>query len=129
VSPAARKKASLGRPAALSAKPRQAPIVSIKDRPDGGLMVTVELDRPRWQRWLGAPGRTERQFGLDPYGREVFEACDGKCSVTGIIRRFAKSHQIALAEAEKAVTAFLKTLVAKGLVAMEIPTDGKGRRR
>jgi len=87
------------------------------------------VSRPRWQRLLGAGSQTERSFGLDAYGREVFEACDGKRSVRAINRRFAKAHRIALAEAEMAVAAFLKTLLAKGLVAMEIDAPRRTKRK
>jgi len=123
-----RAKSKLGRGGSLSARPHPAPVVGAKERPDGGLIVTIRVDRPRWQRLLGASERTERSFGLDAYGREVLEACDGRRSVKAIVRRFAKAHQMSLAEAELAVATFLKTLVSKGLVAMEIRDPGKRRR-
>ena len=124
-----RRKPGLGRKAAMTARPRQAPVVRTKHRPDDGVNVTVMIRRPRWHRWLGGSERSERTFGLDAYGREVFEACDGKRSVRAIVRRFAANHEISRPEAELSVTTFLKTLMAKGLVVMELDKPAKGRRK
>jgi hypothetical protein len=104
----------------MSARPAQAPRVRAKEREDGGLMVTVLLQRPRWQRLLGGEGTMERSFGLDAVGRQVYEWCDGHASVAELIRRFTREKQVHPAEAEAAVTTFLRTLVHKGLVVMEI---------
>jgi hypothetical protein len=96
------------------------PIVKQEVRADGGLRVTVLLDRPAWQRWLGGSEKVGRTFGLDNAGRQVYEACDGRRNARAIIRRFAAANRLNEAEAEIAVTTFLKTLMAKGLVAMEV---------
>lgn len=115
-----RSKAPLDRRSALSGRPCQATLVSRKDRPDGGAVLTVMLQSARWQRWLGGGRTRERSFGLDAYGLEVFEACDGKRSVSAIIRRFGKVHHLSRPEAETAVTTFIKTLLGKGLITMEL---------
>jgi hypothetical protein len=104
----------------MGARPAQAPRVRATQREDGGLLVTVLLQRPRWQRMLGGQGTMERSFGLDAVGRQVYDWCDGRASVADLIRRFARERQVHPAEAEAAVTTFLRTLVTKGLIVMEI---------
>jgi len=117
------KQAGVDRSAAMSARPRAAAVIGIQPRDGGGAHVKVLLPRPRWQAWLGGGGDLEKTFALDAYGREVFEACDGKRSVRAIVRRFAANHRLNRAEAEMSVTAFLRTLMRKGLIVMEM--DGR----
>ena len=104
----------------MSARPTRAPRVRAAQREDGGLLVTVLLQRPRWQRFLGGQDTMERSLGLDAVGRQVYEWCDGRSTVAELVRRFAREKQVHPAEAEAAVTTFLRTLVHKGLVVMEI---------
>ena len=112
-SPAARK-------AALSGRPHHVPPVKTEEK-DGKLYVTVRFRRPSWQKFLGAAEDTcQRTFGLDAYGRAVYESCDGKRTVKSIIRKFADDNNISLPEAEMAVTAFMRTLMMKSLIAMEM---------
>lgn len=113
---------SITRDDALEARPLQVPPVATKEK-GPKLYVTVEYQRPLWQRLLGSGERCRREYGLDAYGREVYDACDGRTSVKKIVRRFAKHHRISSGEAEKAVTTFLKTLMSRGLVAMEMDTQ------
>ena len=121
------RKTELDRDTAMSARPSQAPVIGTTQRPDGGMNVTVLVRRPTWLKLFGASEQCERTFGLDAFGREVFEACDGKRSVRGIVRRFAKVHPLGRAEAEMSVSAFLKTLVTKGLVRMEVRKEQRKR--
>ena len=109
----------LDRKAALGSCPRKMPAVR-KEKRDKKLYVTVELQRPSWQRLLGADRICRRTFGLDAYGREVYAYCNGRRPVDQIVKRFAKAHSLSLAEAEVSVTTFLKTLVARGLVGIEV---------
>jgi hypothetical protein len=107
------------RNAALDGVPHRLPSVRREEK-NGKLYVTVTFDRPRWQRLLGADRECERTFGLDAYGRRVYESCDGRQPVQQIVRQFAKQTNVSLPEAELAVTRFLRTLLAKGLVAIEL---------
>jgi len=107
------------RAAAMKAKPHRRPPISTEEK-DDKLYVTVSFSRPRWQRLLGADEDCQRTFGLDDYGRRVYDSCDGKLTVQGIIKRFSKATQVSQPEAEMAVTKFLKTLLSKGLVVMEM---------
>ncbi len=107
------------RNAALDGVPHRLPAVR-KEEKNGKLYVTVKLERARWQRVLGADRECERTFGLDAYGRRVYESCDGRQSVRQVIRSFSKQTRISEPESELAVTKFLRTLMMKGLVAMEL---------
>lgn len=110
---------NFSRDAAFKAIPVQLPYEKIEE--DGeGLLVTVMLQRPRWQQWLGADRLVKRTFDLDAYGKEVYEYCNRKNTVDSIIKKFAKKHRLTVAESEVAVTQFLNMLVQKGLLAMEV---------
>lgn len=119
------KKKTISRPAALSARPKRLPVIRREELEDNGLKLTVELTRPRWQQFLGAPAEVNRSFVLDGFGREVYEACSGNKDVAAIVRDFSKKHNVSIAEAELAVSTFLKTLMARGLVAMLM---GRGKK-
>ncbi|MBI1337016.1 MAG: PqqD family peptide modification chaperone [Phycisphaera sp.] len=107
------------RNAALEAVPRKRPTVRKEER-EGKLYVTVEYERPRWQRVLGADLTCERSFGLDAYGRMVYELCNGRWSVGKIVQRFSEQTHVSKPESEVAVTQFLRTLITKGLVVVEM---------
>ncbi len=87
------------------------------------MRVTVRIRRAGWTRWLGGDEQIERTFALDPLGREVYDACDGRTAVRQIVRRFAAAHKVSVAEAEASVTVFLKTLMSKGLIAVEVDQE------
>jgi len=115
------RKPKLGnRTLALEAHPCQLPSLKQERIANGKLSITIRLLRKNWQRWLGANEIAERTFVLDALGQEVYADCDGTKAVQTIVRRFAARHQISVAEAEISVTMFLKTLMAKGLVAMSL---------
>ena len=125
----ARSRTKFPRKAAMQGRPMQIPPVKIETCDKGRAMITVMLDSPRWVRFIGGKPKVQRSFGLDRFGMQVYEACDGKTSVRRIVKRFAAANRLAAAEAELAVSRFLKTLMAKGLIAMEVSKDsvGKGR--
>ncbi len=107
------------RAAALDGVPHKVPAVRTEER-DFKLYVTVLFERPRWQRVLGADQTIERTFGLDAYGRRVYENCNGNQSVSQIVELFAEQTCISKPEAELAVTQFIRTLMSKGLVVVEM---------
>lgn len=109
----------LDRETALNGFPRKMPAREVAEK-DGKLHVTIEFVRPRWQQILGAARRCERTFALDPYGREVYEACDGRTNVNQVVKRFARNHRISFAEAEVSVATFLKTLMTRGMIGIEL---------
>jgi hypothetical protein len=113
----------LTRAGAMAARPCALPVKRRETDAKGDLRLTVAYERTRLQRWLGASDRCERTYALDALGREVYEQCDGKRSVRDIAAAFAERHTVSLAEAEYSVTAYLRTLTAKGLVAMAVVGD------
>lgn len=115
-----KKQPTISRETALSIAPVQRPAVKVESR-NGKRYVTVEFERPRWQRFLGSDRLCRRTFGLDAYGQKVYDNCDGRTPVKQIVRRFAEKHKISVAEAEVSVTLFLKTLISKGLVGIPVP--------
>jgi len=125
----ARSRARLSRKAAMQGRPMQVPPIKTETRDKGGALITVLLDGPRWARFIGGKSKVQRSYGLDRFGMQVYEACDGKTSVRRIVKRFAADNGLGPAEAELAVSTFLKTLMAKGLIVMGVSKDnvGKGR--
>ncbi len=117
-----RKRPRLNREQALGAKPLAAKIVSRKPLPNGGQRVTIAVHPRGIRKWLlRLPETIERQFELDPIGVELVQQCDGQKNVRYIVNKFASKHRLDAAEAEKAVTTFLQTLVRKGLLTMLVP--------
>jgi hypothetical protein len=108
-----------GRKAALRGKPHRTPTVRQKEE-NGKLYLTVQFQRSGWQRLIGANKIRERTFGLDSYGRRVYESCNGKETVQAIINRFAEGTHVSVTEAEMAVTKFVRTLMSKGLLVIEM---------
>jgi len=109
----------LDRDTAMAGFPIQLPAKSKEEKQDK-LYVTILFRRPKWQQLLGAEEICKRTFGLDVYGREIYEACDGKTNVNQIVERFARNHKISLAEAEVAVSSFFKTLMSRGMVGIDL---------
>lgn len=104
---------------AMTSIPVKGPVVKTEKK-DKKVYVTIEIERPGWQRVLGADRKCQRTFGLDTYGQEVYELCNGKNTVAKNVKLFAKQHHLSIPEAEVSVTAFLKTLMKKGLVGMAV---------
>lgn len=113
------KNKGLSRDKALDGIPKQLPYLKSELKGEK-LYITVELQRPFWQRALGADKLCERSFGLDSYGQEVYKACGEAKSVKTIINDFAEKHKISIPEAEVAITKFLTTLMQKSLVYVEV---------
>jgi len=116
----------LDRETAMAGFPRKLPVKKLEEK-SGKLYVTIEFRRPRWQQFLGADEVCERTFGLDRYGREVFDACNGRNNVNDIVKSFARSHKVSVAEAEVAVSTFLKTLMSRGMIGIELSKLKKAR--
>ena len=109
----------IDRAVAFQLRPHRTPCHRSEEHADGGLEVGFLVPKPRWHRWLGdSQGVTEKTFQLDAYGRQVYEACDGRRTLEAIVRQFADRNAVSLAEAEVAVTAFLRTLIGKRLVVL-----------
>lgn len=116
----AKKRKGLSREQSLAARPEKVPVIRREEIKDGGLKLTVELTPSRFLGFIGGSGKVQRTFELDALGREVYEDCDGRADVRKIVNNFAAKHKVSIAEAEISVTAFLKTLLSKHVIAIAI---------
>lgn len=106
----------------LAMKPVQLVAADLQVDAQGNGKLTVPVQPTRVARWFvkDAEGR-KKTFELDPVGVYVWKLIDGKTSVEQLIRRIAKQYNLELRQAEASTTAFLKTLMQKGLIG--IPLD------
>ena len=119
-----RKKSLLSRDQALESKPVAVTIHKREPLPNGGQRITVKIKAPTMTRLvLRLKGPIDRNFEFDAFGMDVLDMCDGQKTVRYIISRFAKSHKLHPYEAERAVTAFLRTLTQKGVVSLLTPRN------
>ena len=114
-------RASLTRNQSLGGRPFRAAGLSVEPLPGGGLRVAVAVERRGLERWIAGSGVTKRRIELDSLGGEVFAACDGTATVAAIVARFAAAHRLSRPEAEMSVTRFLKMLMGRGLIAIDVP--------
>ncbi len=113
----------INREAALEARPVRREALETARDADGALRLSFDFARPRWQCRLGAPEKARRTFVLDELGAEVYEQCDGKNSAGQITERFARKHKISQGEAEHSVSEYLKTMISKGIILMEVDRE------
>lgn len=120
------KSLKITREEALNAVPIKIPAIA-KEKKHNKLMITLEFERPKWQQILGSDKKCRKTFALDNLGREVYELCNGKNTVLKIIKIISKNYQISIAEAEISVTTFIKTLMSKGLIAIQIKKETQNK--
>lgn len=119
-----RRKPEITRDIAMQARPCRLPVEDCETDKKGDLRVTLDYERPRWQRTIGAPAKCRRTYVLDSLGRELYELLDDRKTVGEIVKGFAGKHKVSVAEAEYSVTTYLKTLMSKGLVMMAVDEKG-----
>jgi hypothetical protein len=112
----------------LSGRPRKRPAERVEARSDGGVRISMQFVRPRWQRFLGGSERASRRFDLDRFGADVYRNCTGSAPVKKIARQFAEKYSVSTVEAELAVTRFLRLLMRKGLIVMEVEREHEEER-
>ncbi len=112
----------------LQALPMQNVAVETGQEKEGLLPLTVKVDRPRWLvpplSWV-LPVSRRRTLKLDPIGRGIWSACDGKIRVEQIVEDFAKRQALSFHEARIAVTQYLEVLVQRGLVVLIFEEEAK----
>lgn len=119
-----KRRSELTRKQSLQSIPVPARILRREPTDDDGLRITVELHTPKWQRVILRAAETlQRTFELDAFGREVLDLCDGRRTVRQIAERFAQAHQLEHHQAHLAVMTFLKTLIARRIIAIAIPPE------
>jgi hypothetical protein len=112
---------SIGSEAFLKAKPFANQAAAVDEKPGGGALVRVPLNRPRWLvppiSWL-LPFSRERKIELDPVGRGVLAMCNGRKNVERIIEEFAQANKLSFREAQLSVTKFLRQMTERGIIAI-----------
>lgn len=105
----------------LQAVPFVNEAIEVTRRSDGSSLVSVPIPRPRYLvpplSWL-LPFSHQRRVELDRVGSSVLNMCDGRRTVEAMIEKFAAEHKLSFREAQLAVSAFLRQLSQRGLVAI-----------
>lgn len=70
-------------------------------------------------RWI-VPFHPEKTVLLDKTGTRVMEMCDGRRTVGNIVDQFAVLHRLTFHEARAAVTHYIRLLIQRGVLAIEI---------
>ena len=105
----------------LAAVPFQNEAADVRTAPQGTMLVSVPLKKPRWlvpPLTYILPFSSERRVELDEIGSEVFQMCDGEKTVESIIEKFAENHKLSFRESQIPVTQFLEQLSQRGLIAI-----------
>jgi hypothetical protein len=109
---------------ALAVKPMRLIEAAMTPLPEGGGMLKVTLQQPKWgRRIFRLPEGATKTFEFDAIGVFVWDNIDGKTSVEQIIKRLSKRYDLNLREAQVPTVKFLEMLIRRGLVgvAMEKP--------
>ncbi|HOW97426.1 MAG TPA: PqqD family protein [Kiritimatiellia bacterium] len=87
----------------------------------GELRIEVPTRRPGWLvpplSWVVRPPAF-RTLTLDALGVEVWTLCDGQRTVEAVIDSFAEKNRLTFHEARVSVTAYLKSLLQQGALAV-----------
>lgn len=106
----------------LEAVPRRNMAAEVEQWGEESAKVSVPLKKQWWQMkpvsWVIQP-KQQKTFGLDHLGSEVLDLCDGSRTVERIVDEFAARHKLTFHESRVAVTGFLKSLVQRGILAIE----------
>ncbi len=93
---------------------------------DDELRIEVPTKKPRWFvppiSWV-VPLRPTRTVRLDRVGAGVWRQCDGERTVEELVGEFARQYNLTFHEARVAVTSYLRQLVQRGALAIEMPAD------
>lgn len=115
----------LSREQALDCIPVKSAVVRASRTPEGVVRLRYPLALKPWmaelaRRFGGASAATPpmRQLELDELGSITWDLIDGRRSVRGIVRHFAREIEVHPKEAEAAVTQFLRELGRRGIVGM-----------
>ncbi len=109
---------------ALQCIPKRNDTIHWEELEDGSILFTYPLPLSPFFLSLykrfgkNRGGAPTKKLQLDTLGSYVWQQIDGKRSVKEIISDFAKSRNITLQEAEHGVTAFLKSLGQRELIAL-----------
>jgi len=107
----------------LAARPRRNEAVRVERRDDGSVAITVKRSPEKDLRpplsWI-VPVQREKQTRLDELGRLVWDLCDGNRTVEQVVDVFAGQHDLTFHEGRVSVTEYLKELIRRGILAVEM---------
>ena len=118
------------RAASLACRPTKNPEVRETPLDSGELLLTYPVRVRPWftslARRLGAPAVDvqTRRLQLDTLGTAAWRLLDGRRTVAGLVRAFARQFQLHPREAEVSITRFLKELGKRGLIGLKAPPGG-----
>jgi len=93
----------------------------VEREPGGTVSVWVEQTRRLLPplAWI-VPFRKERATRLDHLGSQVWSLCDGQRTVEEVVDAIATRYRLTFHESRVAVTGYLKTLIQRGVLAIEV---------
>ncbi|MCE9613845.1 MAG: PqqD family protein [Lentisphaerae bacterium] len=88
-----------------------------------GVCLRVRQQRPSFMKpplsWI-VPFKDTKVHQLDELGSDVWRMCDGHRHVEAVIDAFAARYSLSFHEARVAVTSYLRLLVQRGILAVEL---------
>lgn len=107
----------------LASRPYPNAAAEVARQPDGTVQIAVQLKKLKWLipplSWFIRPGLRRRYQLQDKVAVMIWGLCDGRRSVEAIVDEFARHYALTFHEARAAVTEYLKTLVQRGIIALE----------
>lgn len=95
---------------------------------DGNVTLSIPIQVPRWLGRFSKSAESEasdRKIELDEVGSFVWGMCHERTTVRQMIRRLSERYKLNMKEAEVSLTAFLRTLAKKRLVAVVLPQSAR----
>lgn len=110
--------------AMLAALPMRNVAARIETERGDTLVLCVPRKRPWFVRWPPMswiiPCGMERRLTLDSLGAQIWRMCDGRRTVGQVVDAFGDVHRLTFHEARAAVTGYLKLLLERGALAMDV---------
>lgn len=117
-----RRKIVFSREQSLASKPLRNRVVAWEHTDKGEIRIWM----PRKKSWAAKtierifPLPENKEMVLDEIGSFVWELCDGKTTVEGIVVALEKKYKLNRKEVEVSVTQYLRTLAQRGLIGFQI---------
>ena len=97
--------------------------VTTKRTDDGGMRLSIELNRGALAKLLGSvlPLSSRKNVELDPLGAEILSRCDGECTVGDLIEQLEERWKLSFFEARGLVLQFLRDLMRRNIIVLAAP--------
>ena len=126
-----KKTPKISREAMLNSKPSRNDSLSWEKNDEGETAITLTRGDTKKVRILSKifwiPEK--RTLVLDEIGTQVWEMCDGRTTVSAMIRKLSEAHKLNTKEAEISLLAYLKQLGGKRLVGFVVEKQDLPRRK